>query len=121
MTIYIFVLKGNLNGENRSGAFLFLLGIYINPLYSGDSQMSTFANSGDPDKMQHNAAFHQGHTVLKVKKIFRQRIQHFLKYNLTPLYIYNGLFQVYCIKPEEESISIQRVKMYAIITFTKIS
>ena len=28
MTIYIFVLKGNLNGENRSGAFLFLLGIF---------------------------------------------------------------------------------------------
>ena len=28
MTIYIFVLKGNLNGENRSGAFLFLPGIY---------------------------------------------------------------------------------------------
>ena len=28
MTINIFVLKGDLNGENRSGAFLFLLGIY---------------------------------------------------------------------------------------------
>ena len=28
MTIYIFVLKGDLNGENRSGAFLFLPGIY---------------------------------------------------------------------------------------------
>ena len=28
MTIYIFVLKGDLNGENRSGAFLFLSGIY---------------------------------------------------------------------------------------------
>ena len=27
MTINIFVLKGDLNGENRSGAFLFLLGI----------------------------------------------------------------------------------------------
>ena len=26
----IFVLKGDLNGENRSGAFLFLSGIYIN-------------------------------------------------------------------------------------------
>ena len=31
MTINIFVLKGDLNGENRSGAFLFLLGIYQNP------------------------------------------------------------------------------------------
>ena len=27
MTINIFVLKGDLNGKNRSGAFLFLLGI----------------------------------------------------------------------------------------------
>ena len=27
MTINIFVLKGDLNGENRSGAFLFLPGI----------------------------------------------------------------------------------------------
>ena len=29
MTIDIFVLKGDLNGENRSGAFLFLSGIGI--------------------------------------------------------------------------------------------
>ena len=28
MTINIFVFKGDLNGENRSGAFLFLSGIY---------------------------------------------------------------------------------------------
>ena len=28
MTINIYVLKGDLNGENRSGAFLFLSGIY---------------------------------------------------------------------------------------------
>ena len=35
----------------------------------------------------------------------------FLSYKLTPLDMYNGLFQVYCIKPEEESISIQRVKV----------
>ena len=28
MTIDIFVLKGDLNGENRSGAFLFLSGIF---------------------------------------------------------------------------------------------
>ena len=27
MTINIFILKGDLNGENRSGAFLFLSGI----------------------------------------------------------------------------------------------
>ena len=31
--------------------------------------MSTFANSEDPDKMQHNAAFHQGlYIVCKGKK-----------------------------------------------------
>ena len=46
--------------------------------------MSTFENGGDPDKMQHNAAFHQGlhpllhfirvFTVCKDKKnIFRQK------------------------------------------------
>ena len=29
MTINIFVLNGDLNGENRSGAFLFLSGICI--------------------------------------------------------------------------------------------
>ena len=29
MTINIFVFKGDLNGENRSGAFLFLPGIVI--------------------------------------------------------------------------------------------
>ena len=28
MTINIFVLKGDLNGENRSGVFLFLSGIF---------------------------------------------------------------------------------------------
>ena len=28
MAINIFVLKGDLNGENRSGAFLFLSGIF---------------------------------------------------------------------------------------------
>ena len=27
MTIYIFALKGDLNGESRSGAFLFLSGV----------------------------------------------------------------------------------------------
>ena len=29
MTINIFVLKGDLNGESCSGAFLFLSGIYL--------------------------------------------------------------------------------------------
>ena len=34
MTIKISVLKGDLNGENRSGAFLFLLGIYVSSYFS---------------------------------------------------------------------------------------
>ena len=32
----------------------------FNSLYSGNPLTSTFANSEDPDIMQHNAAFHQG-------------------------------------------------------------
>ena len=32
----------------------------LNPLYSGNPETSTFANSEDSDEMQHNAAFHQG-------------------------------------------------------------
>ena len=33
-----------------------------------------FANSEDPNEMQHNAAFHQGATLfVKVKQIFRQK------------------------------------------------
>ena len=39
--------------------------------------------------------------TVKVKKIFRQKNTIFKKiYNLTPLDRYNGLSQVYCIKPE---------------------
>ena len=32
----------------------------VNPLYSGNPEMITFANNEDPDEMQHNTAFHQG-------------------------------------------------------------
>ena len=32
----------------------------FNPLYSGNPLRSTFANSEDPDEMQHIAAFYQG-------------------------------------------------------------
>ena len=32
----------------------------VNPVYSGKPLTNTFANSEDPDEMQHNAAFHQG-------------------------------------------------------------
>ena len=53
--------------------------------------MSTFANTEDPDEMQHNAAFHQGLHCFKVKKIFRQNNISFENYNLTPLDMYNRL------------------------------
>ena len=39
--------------------------------------MSTFANSADPDEMQHNAAFHQGLHCLK--RSSDKRIQYFGK------------------------------------------
>ena len=34
--------------------------IISNSLYSGDSLISTLANSNDPDEMPHTVAFHQG-------------------------------------------------------------
>ena len=48
--------------------------------------MSTFANSEDPDEMQHYAAFHQGpHCLKRLKKIFRQTNTIFFEnYNGTP-------------------------------------
>ena len=62
--------------------------------------MSTFANSEEPDEMQHNAAFHQG-LHCKGKKSSDKRIQYFFEnHNPTPPDINNGLSQVYCIKPE---------------------
>ena len=57
--------------------------------------MNLFANSEEPDEMQHHAAFHQGlHFFHKKEHTF------FFNYNLTPLDMYNGLSQVYCIEPE---------------------
>ena len=47
---------------------------------------------------------------VKVKKIFRPKNTIFFEnYNLTPLDMYNGLSQVYCIKPKGK-IHSQRVK-----------
>ena len=38
----------------------------LNPLNLGNPLTSMFANSEDPDEMQHNAAFHQGlHCLFK--------------------------------------------------------
>ena len=42
------------------------------------------------------------YTVCKGKKMFREKnTLFFYNYNLTPLDMYIGLSQVYCIKPEE--------------------
>ena len=63
--------------------------------------MSIFANSEDPDEMQHNAAFIRVYTACKDKLIFRQKDSIFFEnYNLTPLDMYNGLSKSYCIEPE---------------------
>ena len=64
--------------------------------------MKTFGNSENQDKMQHNTAFSRLHfirvyTVCKVKKANNV---FFENYNLAPLKLYNGLSQVYCIKPD---------------------
>ena len=75
--------------------------IIINSLYSGNHLTSIFAISEDPDEMimLHFITFY---TVCKGKKRSGdKRIQSFLEnYNRTPLYMYNGLSHVYCIKPE---------------------
>ena len=62
--------------------------------------------------MQHKAYFIRAHTVCRGKNDLQTKEYNILfeNYNLTPLDMYNGLSQVYCIKPGEESISIQRVK-----------
>ena len=56
MTINIFLLKGDLKGENRSGAFLFLSGIFgLNQSYAADkvscsrSQLSASGESRTSD------------------------------------------------------------------------
>ena len=37
-----------------------MVDLFINPLNLGNSYMGTFANSEDPDEMQHNTALYQG-------------------------------------------------------------
>ena len=39
--------------------------------------------------------------LFKVKQICRQKENIFDNYKLTPIDMYNGLSQSYCIKPEE--------------------
>ena len=73
-----------------------------NLLYSGNPLTSIFANSEDPDEMQHNAAFHQGlHSICKGKKDLQEKKTIYLENNdLTPLGMHNGLSQLYYIKQE---------------------
>ena len=61
--------------------------------------MGTFTNREDPDEMPHFAAFNLG-LHQKQKRYSDKKYYFFIYYNLTPLDIYNGLSQVYCIKPE---------------------
>ena len=57
--------------------------------------MYTFAKSVDSDEM-----LQSGPTLfVKVKQIFRQKNTSFENYNLINMDMYNGLSQVYCIKP----------------------
>ena len=63
--------------------------------------MGTFINCEDPDEMPHNAAFNQGlHRLLSLKDLQTKNTIFFENYKLTPLDMYNGRSQVYCIKPE---------------------
>ena len=54
------------------------------------------------------------YTVCKGKKDFQTKNTIvFEKYNLTPLYMYNGLSQVYCIKPEGRiHTNIQKINFF---------
>ena len=63
--------------------------------------MGTFTNREDRDEMPHFAAINLGLHLCKSKRdIQTKNTIFFLNYNLTPLDIFNGLAQVYCIKPE---------------------
>ena len=51
----------------------------INNLYTGNPSVGTFANSEDPDEMQHNAAFHQCLFVKVKKDLLTKEYNIFLK------------------------------------------
>ena len=67
--------------------------------------MGTLSKSEGPDEKPHYVTFHQ---VCQDKYISSEKeMQIYLKFNyLSPYDIYNKHSQVYCIKPQEESISI---------------
>ena len=49
MTIDIFVFKGDLNGENRSGAFLFLSGIVLYASMLNSESLLSIVSSRAPE------------------------------------------------------------------------
>ena len=52
----------------------------INLLYTGNPWTGSFANSEDPDEMQHNAEFHQAlDCLLRLKTTFEDRLHHNLE------------------------------------------
>ena len=74
--------------------------------------MGTFTNSEDSDEMPHtNSEYPSGSTLfVKVKKIFRQKKQYYLKkYTLTPLDHTLDHPKLMVLNQKEEFISIQRV------------
>ena len=73
-----------------------------NQYFRKPHELPSFTNNEDPDEMQHYSAFHQSTLFVKViQKDIHTKIQYLFKnYNMTLLDMYNGLFQVYCIKQE---------------------
>ena len=71
-------------------------------MYAETPQMDTFTNSEDPEEMPHIMwHFIRVYTVCKGKKDLQTKTQYFFKLQPdTPKFMYSGLSQVYCIKPE---------------------
>ena len=73
--------------------------------------MSIFANSEDPDEMQHNAAFYQGLHCKGKKTSSEKRKQHFLKIITRHPWICTMEYPKFIVSHQmEESIRIQRVE-----------
>ena len=70
--------------------------------------MSALANSEAPDEMQHNYKYN---TVLHFNNFHFVKVKQtrntivFTNYNLTSLYLYNGLSQIIVSNQKEQSIS----------------
>ena len=85
--------------------------------------MSTFANSDDPDEMQHDIMLHfiRVYTVKGKKDLQTKEFNiFFFKYNLTPWICKMDYPKFIVSNQKEESSSIQRVKKF-INAYTVIS